>query len=172
MDVSSTEKTSTKEDLARVTTKSKSKTQTVTNGCVSQKARESSSLQASQHWRSQRVSKIKVQSPQGDIQEGQRLMIIELGKYNKIGELLIENRAIGFQGHLHYWDRGWRETVTMAAVHMGVKEVWMWTGHRVHTIGLQVGNENRYAHNHCGAIEEALACHNNSFCEFGNQWPC
>ena len=35
MDVSSTWKTNTKEDLARAMTKSKSKMQTVTNGCVS-----------------------------------------------------------------------------------------------------------------------------------------
>ena len=35
MDVSSTEKTNTKEDLTRVMTKSKSKIQTVTNGHVS-----------------------------------------------------------------------------------------------------------------------------------------
>jgi len=35
MSVSPTGKTNTKGDLARVTTKSKSKTQTVTNGCVS-----------------------------------------------------------------------------------------------------------------------------------------
>jgi len=33
--VFSTEKTNTKEDLARAMTKSRSKTQTVTNGCVS-----------------------------------------------------------------------------------------------------------------------------------------
>jgi len=39
-DVSSTEKTNTKEDLARVMAKSRSKIQTVTNGCVSLKARE------------------------------------------------------------------------------------------------------------------------------------
>ena len=36
-DVSSTEKTNTKKNLARAMTKSKSKMQTVTNGCVSQK---------------------------------------------------------------------------------------------------------------------------------------
>ena len=36
-DVSSTEKTNTKEALARAMTKSRSKTQTVTNGCVSRK---------------------------------------------------------------------------------------------------------------------------------------
>ena len=37
MGVSPTEKTSTKQDLARVTAKSKSITQTVTNGCVGRK---------------------------------------------------------------------------------------------------------------------------------------
>jgi len=37
MDVPSTEKTNTKENLARVMTKSRSKMQTVTNGCVSRK---------------------------------------------------------------------------------------------------------------------------------------
>jgi len=35
IDVPSTEKTNTKEDLARVMTKSRSETQTVTNQCVS-----------------------------------------------------------------------------------------------------------------------------------------
>ena len=38
MDVSSTEKTNTKEDLTRVTAKSESKIQTVTNGRVSREA--------------------------------------------------------------------------------------------------------------------------------------
>jgi len=41
---------------------------------------------------------------------------------------------------------------------MGVKETGMQTGHRAHTISLQVGNENRYMYNHCRAIREALAC--------------
>jgi len=57
-------------------------------------------------------------------------MIIELGKYNEIGELLIENRTTGLQGHVSYWDRDWRLSVTRAAVCMGVKEVGMQTGHR------------------------------------------
>ena len=35
MDVPSTEKTNIREDLARAMTKSRSKTQTVTNGCIS-----------------------------------------------------------------------------------------------------------------------------------------
>jgi len=43
--VSPTEKTNTKKNLARATTKSKSKTQTVTNGCVSQKGDDSSYCQ-------------------------------------------------------------------------------------------------------------------------------
>jgi len=60
MDVYSTEKTSTKKNLARVMTKSKSRTQTVTNGCVSRKGDELSYWQVSQHQRSCRLSKIKV----------------------------------------------------------------------------------------------------------------
>jgi len=57
-------------------------------------------------------------------------MIIKLGDYNEIGELLIENRATGLQGHVHYQDRGWRVSVTMVAVCMGVKDTGMITGHR------------------------------------------
>ena len=48
-------------------------------------------------------------------------MIIELGEYNQIGELLIENRTTGMQGHVSYQDRGREASVTRAAVHMGVK---------------------------------------------------
>ena len=101
--VSSTEKTNTKWDLARAMTKSKSKMQTVTNGCVSQKGDDSCCWEAFQFWRPCRVSKIEAQSPQGDVQEGQRLMIIELERYNEVGELHIENRATGLQGHVCYW---------------------------------------------------------------------
>jgi len=61
---------------------------------------------------------------------GKRLMIIELGKYNEIGELLIENRTTGTQGHVHYQDIDQRVSVTRAAVCMGVKETGMRTGHR------------------------------------------
>ena len=94
--------------------------QTVTNGCVSQKCNESSYWQACQCWRPRRVTKIEVQSPQGDVQEGQRLMIIELERYNEIRELLIENRTTGLQGHVCYQDGGQRVSVTTAAVHIGV----------------------------------------------------
>jgi len=52
-------------------------------------------------------------------------MIIELGKYNEIGELLIENRTTGSQGHVCYWDGGQKVSVTRVAVHMGVKEMGM-----------------------------------------------
>jgi len=52
-------------------------------------------------------------------------MIIKLERYNKIGELLIENRTTGSQGHVSYWDGDWRVSVTMVAVHMGVKEMGM-----------------------------------------------
>ena len=46
------------------------------------------------------MSRIEVQGPQGNIQEGQRLMIIKLVRYNEIGELLIEIRTTGSQGHI------------------------------------------------------------------------
>jgi len=71
-----------------------------------------------------------VQSPQGDIQEVQRLMIIELERYNKIGELLIEIRTTGSQGHICYQDRAQRVSVTTAVVCMGVTGMGMQTGHR------------------------------------------
>src|SRR5882724_866993 len=103
--VSSTEKANTKRNLARATTKSKSETQTVTNGHVGQKGDESCCWRAFQRWRPHRVSKIEAYNPQDDIQEGQRLMIIELERYNEIGELLIENSTTGFQGHICYWNR-------------------------------------------------------------------
>jgi len=38
-----------------------------------------------------RVTSIEAQGPQGDVQEGKRLMIIELERYNEIGELIIQN---------------------------------------------------------------------------------
>ena len=52
-------------------------------------------------------------------------MIKELGKYNEIGELLIENRTTGLQGQICYQDGGQRVSVTMVAVHMGVNETGM-----------------------------------------------
>jgi len=108
----------------------------------------------SQHWRPHRVSRIEAQSPQGNIQEGKRLIIIKLERYNEIGELLIENRTTGSQGHVCYWDGGQRISVTMAAVHMRVKEVGMQTGHR------GAYNQASSVYDHCRAIKKALA-HNN-----------
>jgi len=52
-------------------------------------------------------------------------MIIKLERCNKIRELLIEIGTTGFQGHICYWDGGWRESVTMGAVCMRVKETGM-----------------------------------------------
>jgi len=52
-------------------------------------------------------------------------MIIELERYNEIGELLIGNRTTGFQGHVCYWDGGHRVSVTKVAVHMGMEETGM-----------------------------------------------
>src|SRR5882724_11772035 len=61
---------------------------------------------------------------------GIRLMIIELRKYNEIGGLLIENRTAGSQAQVSYQDVFREASVTRAAVHMGVKEMGMRTGHR------------------------------------------
>ena len=55
-------------------------------------------------------------------------MIIELGEYNKIRELLIDNGTAGFQGHVSYRDGDQRASVTRVAVHMG--EMGMQTWHR------------------------------------------
>jgi len=44
--------------------------------------------------------------------------------------VLIENGTTGLQAHVCYWDRGWRVSVTMAAVCMEVEETGMKTGHR------------------------------------------
>src|SRR5882724_11415430 len=65
-------------------------------------------------------------------------MIIELERFNKIGELLIENGTTGSQGHICYQDGGQRVSVTMAAVRMGVERWGCKQGTGVHMIGLQV----------------------------------
>jgi len=65
------------------------------------------------------VNRIEVQSPQGDVQEGQRFMIIELERYNEIGKLLIEIGITGLQGHICYWDGGQRISVTGGCLHGG-----------------------------------------------------
>ena len=58
-------------------------------------------------------------------------MIIELERYNEVGELLIGNRTTRSQVQVIY-QNGVREAlVTMAAVHMGVEVMGMrkWHGH-------------------------------------------
>ena len=52
-------------------------------------------------------------------------MIIELRKYDEIGELLIENGTTGSQAQVSYWDMVQEACVTRAAVRMGVKGTWM-----------------------------------------------
>src|SRR5882724_11665424 len=61
---------------------------------------------------------------------GIRLMIIELRKYSKIGELLIENRTTGSQAQVSYRDVVREASVTRVAVRMGLKETGMRKGHR------------------------------------------
>jgi len=62
--------------------------------------------------------------------KGKRIVIIELKRYNEVRELLIGKAATGSQGHIGYWDRGWRVYVTMAAVCMGMKGMGMQAGHK------------------------------------------
>jgi len=52
-------------------------------------------------------------------------MIIELRKYDEIGELLIENGTTGSQAQVSYQDRVQEASVTRVAVCMGVKETGM-----------------------------------------------
>ena len=52
---------------------------------------------------------------------GIRLMIIKLRKYNKIGELLIENRTTGSQAQVSYQDMVQEASVTRVAVCIRVK---------------------------------------------------
>jgi len=61
---------------------------------------------------------------------GIRLMIIELRKYNEIGELLIEKRTSELQVQVGYHDVVWEASVIRAAVRMGVKGMGMRTGHQ------------------------------------------
>ena len=57
-------------------------------------------------------------------------MIIELRKYNEIGELLIGDRNARSQVQVGYQDVDREAFVTRVAVRMGVKEMGMRTGHR------------------------------------------
>jgi len=83
---------------------------------------------------------------------GIRLMIIELRKYNEIGELLIENRTTESQAQVSYQDEVQEASVTRAAVHMGVKGTVMQTGHRciqsASTSGSRTGT-------HTGTVEQS-----------------
>src|SRR5882724_9771543 len=107
-----------------------------------------------------RVSKIGVRQSSKQCSMGKRLMIIELRKYIEVRELLIEKGSTGSQAQVIYRGEDRRVSVTRAAVHMEGKERGGELGTGAHTIGLQVGNENRYAYEHCGAINGALAFNN------------
>ena len=67
-------------------------------------------------------------------------MIIELRKYNKIRELLIENRTTGSQVHVSYQDGGQEASVTRVAVHMGVKRWGCEQGTGVHESASESGS--------------------------------
>jgi len=85
-------------------------------------------------------------------------MIIELRKYIEVGELLIEKGSTVSQAQVIYRVEDRRVSVTRVAVRIGGKGPGRRTGYRVHTISLRVGNENRYAYEHCGAINGASVC--------------
>ena len=89
---------------------------------------------------------------------GIRLMIIELRKYNGVGELLIEKGTTGFQAQVIYWDVDWEASVTRAAVCMGVKDMGMQTGYRGVSNWPPSRDREQYVCGHCGAIRKALAC--------------
>jgi len=57
-------------------------------------------------------------------------MIIKLGRYNEIGELLMGNRTTGSQAQVSEQDGFQATSVTRVAVCMGVKETEMQTGYR------------------------------------------
>jgi len=61
---------------------------------------------------------------------GDKIMIIKLGKYNSAKELLIETRTTGFQGHICYWDGDRRVSVAREAVRMGLEGTGVRTGYR------------------------------------------
>jgi len=46
-------------------------------------------------------------------------MIIKMGKYNETDALLKYMDATGSWGHVGYWDRDWKVSVTMVALCMG-----------------------------------------------------
>ena len=71
------------------------------------------------------VSRIEAYESSEQCSMGIRLMIIELRKYNEIGELLIENRTTGSQAQVIYQDEVQEASVTRAAVCMGVEETGM-----------------------------------------------
>jgi len=83
---------------------------------------------------------------------GIRLMIIELRKYNEIGELLIENRTTGSQAQVSHRDKVREASVTRAAVCMGVKGTQCKQDTGAHTISLRIGIKNRYAY---GTVEQS-----------------
>ena len=85
---------------------------------------------------------------------GIRLMIIELRRYNKIGELLVANGTTGSQAQVSYWDMVRETSVTRVAVCMGLRRWGCKQGAGAQTIGLQVGIENRNVHRHRGAIKK------------------
>jgi len=79
------------------------------------------------------------------------------GIYNSAEELLIETRTTGSQGHVCYQNGDWSISVTGWLSTWRRKGQGCEQGTGAHTIGLQVGNENRHTYNHCRAIKESIS---------------
>jgi len=85
---------------------------------------------------------------------GEETMIIELRTYIEVGKLLIEKESAGSQAQVIYWARpeGYHNRVAVRMEGRTGEANWV-QGHI--PISLHVGNENRYAYEHCGAINGA-----------------
>jgi len=127
--VSSREKINTNKNLARVTTKSKSETQTVSNGRVGRGGRDgvlrsipTSETSLSEQDRSQVVLRTRF--------NGDKTYDNWTGIYNSAEELLIETRTTGSLRHICYWNGDRRVSVIGVAVCMEEEETGMQTGDR------------------------------------------
>src|SRR5882724_9330825 len=89
---------------------------------------------------------------------GQRLIIIELGKYKKVGKLLIGINTTGSLRHICYWDMGLEGIENYVSCPHGEEGDRGMNMTGVHTVSCQVGNGSRHECNGYGAIKEASLC--------------
>src|SRR5882724_1552994 len=128
-------------------TKTSSKTQTVTRRRVGRDICEWDTRHVLEGWMLREVSKIVCSSFQRVIEEGQRLMIIELENYNSAEELSIEKENTMSLGLVRHRDTGPNGKRTMAAVCMKGKRVAMRMRDRAGYMRLPIGNKMGPGHN-------------------------